>query len=348
MEIDCDRPRILMWGLGAMGSGMASVLWDNPGVKIVAAVDKRPSIVGKDLGELIGKPTTSIKVTSDIQGAFNSKPDIVLLSTSSFVKDVVSDIEIALKHHAHVLTIAEEMAYPWAASSELADRIDCLAKRQGKTVLGTGINPGFVLDSLIIALTGVCTDVKHIKGKRVNDLAPFGPTVMQTQGVGTTPEEFTKGVESGEIVGHVGFKQSLFLIGKTLGWDIDQVVEDLDPIITKVKRQTPYITVEPGKVAGCRHRAKAYSKGEEVICFEHPQQICPQAEGGKTGDYITITGNPPVSLAIEPEIPGGTGTIALAVNMVPLVLKGPSGLLTMADLPIPRLFYTPSLSKTRW
>ena len=335
-----NRTRVLLWGLGAMGSGMASMLLENPDVEIVAAVASRPTKAGKDLGEVIGKAPTGVIVTTDVEEAFESKPDIVLQSTASFVKEVFAGIEISLEHDANVITIAEEMAFPWAASQELSDKIDRLARQKGKTVLGTGINPGFILDTLIISLTGICMDVEHIHGKRVNDLSPFGSTVMRTQGVGTTPEQFQQGLASGEIVGHIGFEQSLMLIGKALGWEIDEVVEEREPIITTVERRTPYITVPPGYVAGCRHIARAYSKGREVIFLEHPQQVCPGLEGVSTGDYITIKGNPPVNLAIEPEIPGGIGTIAIAVNMIPLVMDGPAGLVTMADLPVPRLWHT--------
>ncbi|HHY17348.1 MAG TPA: NADP-binding protein [Firmicutes bacterium] len=330
------KTKVLLWGLGAMGSGMASMLLGKRDVEIVAALAKRPSREGKDLGEVIGKGTTGIKVVSDPYEAFKSNPDIVLLSTASFVKEVFPEIKIALEHHADVITIAEEMAYPWEASQELSDEIDRIARKCGKTVLGTGINPGFILDTLIISLTGICREVEHVHGKRVNNLAPFGHTVMRTQGVGTTPEQFQAGLLSGDIVGHVGFRQSAMLIGKALGWEIDSIVEDRQPIITNVERTTRYIKVAPGNVAGCRHTARAYSNGKEVIFLEHPQQVCPEAEGVKTGDYIVVDGDPPVNLAIEPEIPGGIGTMAIAVNMIPLVIKAAPGLLTMADLPVPR------------
>ncbi len=337
------RTKVLLWGLGAMGSGMASMLLENPNVEIVASVETDKSKVGKDLGKLLGKPSTGIIVTSEPEQAFESKPDMVILSTASFVKQVYPQIRIALEHDANVITIAEEMAYPWAVCQRSADEIDALAKQRCKTVLGTGINPGFILDTLIISLTGICKNVRHIHGKRVNDLAPFGRTVMQTQGVGTTLEEFENGLASGEIVGHVGFEQSIMLISKALGWEIDEIVEEKHPIVTNVKRQTEHITVVPGNVAGCRHTAKGYSQGKEVIFLEHPQQVCPQVEGGKTGDYIKIDAEPPINLAIEPEIPGGIGTMSIAVNMIPLVMNAPFGLVTMVDLPIPRLFFLPNI-----
>ena len=329
--------RVLLWGLGAMGSGMASMVFEKKDMEIVAAIDTHPAKVGKDIGEILGQNSSGVIVTDDPREAFSNKPDIALVATSSFLKDVFPNIKFALENNAAVITIAEEMAFPWAASEALAGEIDRIAKAQGKAVLGTGINPGFVLDTLIISLTGICREVKHIHGKRVNNLAPFGPTVMRTQGVGTTPDEFRQGLVSGEIVGHVGFRQSLMLIGKALGWEIDEVVEERQPIITNVERATKYVKVAPGNVAGCRHTARAYSNGKEVIFLEHPQQVCPEAEGIKTGDYVAIDGDPPLNLAIEPEIPGGIGTIAIAVNMIPLVLReGSPGLLTMADLPVPR------------
>ena len=328
--------KVLLWGLGAMGSGMAEMLLAKENLRLVAVIDQDRDKVGRDLGSLTGSAPVGVRVTADPAQAFGCRPDLALVATASLVRDVFPHIKYALGKNADVITIAEEMAYPWAASEELSVEIDRLARKQGNTVLGTGINPGFILDTLIIALTGVCRGVRHIHGKRVNNLAPFGPTVMQTQGVGVAPGEFAAGLASGGIVGHVGFGQSVMLIGRALGWEIEEIVEEREPIISKVERQTKYVQVAPGEVAGCRHTARAYAGGKEVIFLEHPQQICPEAEGVGTGDYISIEGDPPLRLAIEPEIPGGSGTMAIAVNMIPLVINGPRGLVTMADLPVPR------------
>lgn len=328
--------KVLVWGLGAMGSGMVSMLARKEGVKVVAGIARTPAKAGKDLGEIAGCEPMGVRATNDAAEAFRTKPDVVLLNTASFVREVFPEIETCLSRGAHVITIAEEMAYPWVASPELAEKLDSLAKKAGKTVLGTGINPGFVLDTLIITLTGVTRDVKRIHARRVNNLAPFGPTVMRTQGVGTTVAEFEKGLKENTIVGHIGFPQSCHLIARALGWKIDRVIEEREPIISKVERKTKYVSVKPGDVAGCRHTARAYSGGREVIFLEHPQQVCPELEGVETGDYINIEGDPPISMAIRPEIPGGTGTIAIAVNMIPAVVEARAGLLTMADLPVPR------------
>lgn len=328
--------RVLLWGLGAMGSGMAKLLLAKENLRLVAVVDQDRDKAGLDVGEMIGSAPLGVKVTPYPDEAFSCRPDLALIATSSFLKDVFPCIKYSLRENADVITIAEEMAYPWAASEELAAVIDRLARKQGNTVLGTGINPGFIFDTLVIALTGVCCKVRHVHGKRMNNLAPYGPTVMRTQGVGVTPDEFAAGIASGEIAGHVGFKQSIMLIGRALGWEIEDIIEEREPIISSVERKTGCVHVAPGDVAGCRHTARAYAGGKEVILLEHPQQVCPEAEGVETGDYINICGDPPIKLAIEPEIPGGAATMAMAINMIPLVTNGPRGLVTMADMPVPR------------
>jgi 4-hydroxy-tetrahydrodipicolinate reductase len=121
-----------------------------------------------------------------------------------------------------------------------------------------------------------------------------------------------------------------------LGWRLDEIRETREPIISQVCRETPYVKVAPGNVAGCRHVAHGYVNGEVKITLEHPQQVRPEAEGVDTGDYIWIEGTPPINLAIKPEIPGGVGTIAMAVNLIPLIMQASPGLKTMTDLPVPR------------
>lgn len=332
-----DKIRVIHWGLGAMGSGMANMVLAKEGMGIVGAIATNPYKAGKDLGEILGlnKRIGVLASNNPADVIANTPADVLLLATSSFVPEVLPQIKLAVENGLNVITIAEEMADPWASYPEKALQIDQLAKKHGVSVLGTGINPGFVLDTLIIALTGVCTEVKKIRGTRINDLSQFGTTVMRTQGVGTTPEEFQKGLENGTIVGHIGFNESVLLIAKALGWEIDRVEQTREPITTNVYRETPYIKVDPGNVAGCRHTARAYKNGEAVIELVHPQQIRPEAEGAETGDYIEITGTPNIALTIKPEIAGGTGTIAIAVNMIPKVINAAPGMLTMNDLPLP-------------
>jgi 4-hydroxy-tetrahydrodipicolinate reductase len=235
----------------------------------------------------------------------------------------------------HVISIAEEMAYPVCAAPEYAEQLHWRAVAKGVAVLGTGINPGFVLDTLVLTLTAACADITAIRAERVNDLSPYGPSVLASQGVGLTPEAFREGVAQGTVVGHIGFPESIHMIAGALGWEIERIEQQREPIIAKVRRETPFVTVEPGQVAGCLHSATAYRHGAAAITLVHPQQVRPELEGIATGDHIEIHGTPDIRMAGSPEIPGGEGTAALAVNMIPRLINAEPGLHSMADLPLP-------------
>ena len=329
--------KVMLVGLGAMGSGMAKMILDKKGIKIVSVIDKNPNKINKDLGEVLElDKTLNIKVKGDLDIALKqNQVDIVILSIDSFIKNIFTTLKKIINSKKNCITIAEEMAYGEASEKKLSKALHYLCKKNNVTILGTGVNPGFVLDTLVAVLTAPCIKVDRVVARRVNDLSPFGPTVMKTQGVGTTVEEFEKGILNKNIVGHIGFRQSISLVAKALGIKIDEIIESKEPIVSNVYRETEYVKVEPGMVAGCNHIAYGINNGEKVIVMEHPQQIKPDFENVKTGDYIEIYGTPNIKMSITPEIPGGIGTMAMAVNMIPHVIAAKAGLKTMLDLPLP-------------
>ncbi len=332
-----DAVRVLLLGTGQMGSGIARLILEKRGLALVGAYGRRRDRAGLDLGRAIGiDRDLGIAIGSDLAREIaRGRPTIAIQTTCSRLAEAVPEISTLVRNRVHVISIAEEMAYPAATSASAAAEIDRLAVEHGAAVLGTGINPGFVLDLLVLTLTGVCADIQAITATRVNDLSPYGPSVLASQGVGLTPAAFRAGLEDGSVVGHFGFPQSIRMIADALGWEIERIDERREPIVSTVRRETRFVSVAPGCVAGCRHTAVAYRGGKAVITLVHPQQIHPHLEGGETGDAIEITGTPNVRLAGSPEIPGGQGTIAVAVNMIPRVLNATPGLHCMADLPVP-------------
>ncbi len=329
--------RVLVLGTGQMGSGIARLVLEKQGLELAGAFAKRAERDGMDVGQAIGLGRDlDLRVRADLAAAIdNARPHVAIQATCSKLSEAMAEIKTLLEQDVHVVSIAEEMAFPAHRSKAFADEIHALAVSNGVGVVGTGINPGFVLDLLVIALTGVCSNIRSITAERINDLSPYGPTVLKSQGVGLEPEAFKRGVEDGTVVGHYGFSESIHMIASALGWEIDRIDEDRTPIVSSVRRSTPFVTVQPGLVAGCRHQASAYRQGEPVITLIHPQQIQPQLEGVQTGDRIEISGKPDVTLCGSPEIPGGAATCALAVNMIPRLLNAAPGLYSMADLPVP-------------
>jgi 4-hydroxy-tetrahydrodipicolinate reductase len=330
--------RVLVWGMGEMGSGIVRALNARQGVAVVGAVCAREEKAGKDIHELVGidVPAGAMAMCDGNFATQLAKPDVVVVAAGSTVDETFTAIETGLAYSADVVCIAEEAAYPWRQAPEIAKQIDTLAKQAKKTVIGTGVNPGFVLDTLIVALTGAMITVERVYGRRVNDLSPYGPTVLKSQGVGLSPEEFKAQVASGDVVGHVGFPESISMIADAVGFRLTEINETREAIVSTVKRESAHAVVEPGRVAGCRQRAWGMVGEHVVIELDHPQQLQPEAEGIETLDEIQIAGDPPVHLTMRPEIAGGKATIALAVNTIPLVMKAPPGLIAMTDLPVPR------------
>ena len=336
-----ENVKVIIWGFGAMGSGIAEVLLRKRGVEIVGVCDLHPERAGRSLFELLGVDRAGrrdVVLQSDIHQVLSrGAADVVLLATDSYTRKAFDKIKLIVELGINVISTAEEMAYPKAKEPGLAAELDRLAKANGVSVLGTGINPGLIMDLLVILMTGACTDVEHVRAERVNSLSPFGPAVMEEQGVGISVAEFERESAAGRLAGHVGFNESVNMICDAIGWKLDQPVQQsMAPIVSTVARRTRYAEVKPGHVAGCTMLGFGTVAGKVAVEMVHPQQIEPQLEGTDTGDYVVITGTPNINLCNKPEVPGGIGTIAMCINMIPQVINARPGLHTMIDLPVPR------------
>ncbi|MDD3401226.1 MAG: 2,4-diaminopentanoate dehydrogenase [Eubacteriales bacterium] len=334
-----DKVKVALWGFGAMGSGVARVLLQKEGVEITGVCDIHPQRVGRSIFDVLGIDQGERKdviIEDSIDKATLIKPALCILATDSFTKKAFPKICQLIEKGINVISTAEQMSYPRAQEPELADKMDRLAKEHGVTVLGTGINPGLMMDLLAICLSGCMTDVEHVTCKRVNSLSPFGPAVMEEQGVGLTVDRFNKGCADGTLAGHVGFAESVGMISEALGWNLTAFEQQMKPIVTTVDRKAPYGYAKAGDVAGVNMTGQGWVDGQLKIDMIHPQQIEPEMEGTHTGDYITLLGTPTVNMQIKPEVDGGIGTIAMCVNMIPHVINATAGLKTMLDLPVPR------------
>ncbi|MGC9457737.1 MAG: 2,4-diaminopentanoate dehydrogenase [Halothiobacillaceae bacterium] len=339
-----EKVKVIVWGLGAMGSGIARMLLGKEGFEIVGAIDADPEKSGKRLFEILDvapNDANGVVVESDPREVVTrGAADVVLLATRSVVSDVFPSIELAVTNNINVITTAEEMIYPRVADPTLSDRIHELARKHEVAVLGTGINPGFIMDYLVICLTGVCDSIDKIKVVRRNDFSPFGVLSQIDQGVGLSPDEFKVKAEDGTVPGHVGYPQAFGMFEEAFNVRFDRTVRKIAPVIAEKPRVTEYLSSQSGEVAGTDTYAYAEKDGKVFVELSHPQQIRPDAENIPTGDYIDIDGNPKISLKIEPEIEGGIGTIAACVNMIPHILNSTPGLKTMLDMPCPRAIMT--------
>jgi 4-hydroxy-tetrahydrodipicolinate reductase len=330
-----EKIKVMIWGFGAMGKGMAQMIAHKQGFQILGAVDMNPALIGKSIKELISDYAEDARIASSVTDIPHwERADICLLATDSFTEKAYPKIEWLIKHGINVISTAEQMAYPYAANPELSKKMDELAKAYHVRILGTGVNPGMMMDLLVLFLTGVMSDVKNIEVSRVNSLSPFGKAVMEEQGVGLSIEEYD--AKCTQISGHIGFWESISMMSEGLGLKDVVASQTMKPIITDVDRTSPHGFAKAGHVCGIDMEAEGVKDGKTFFHLHHPQQIEPHLGGITTGDYITLAGSPNIKMSISPEVEGGMGTIAICVNMIPLLLNATPGLKTMLDLPVPR------------
>ena len=326
--------RVILYGVGAVGSLIAKALLEKQGIKIVGAVDIAEDKLGKDLGEVLElNKKLGVKISKTADSALSkTKADIAVHATSSYLEDTYPQIASIVKKGVNVVSTCEELSYPHLTHPRLAKKLDTLAKKHNVTVLGTGINPGFLMDTLVIALTAVCQKIEKIEAVRVMNAATRRLPFQKKIGAGLTVEEFKNKIENKEVTGHVGLKQSIAMIADTLKWKLEKIVtEPVQPVTAKKTVKSPYITVKAGNVAGLRQKAEGVSKGKKLITLDFQAYIGAEEEY----DAITILGVPNVKQKIQPCVHGDLGTVAVITNSIPKVINAPAGLLTMKDLPVP-------------
>jgi hypothetical protein len=327
--------KVMHVGLGPIGAGVVRQVSARKGLTIVAAVDIDPAKVGRDIGEVCGLGRRlRIKVTDDVTKAIKAaRPDVAILCTSSSLKKVVPEFEAVLKHKIPIVSTTEELAYPVKSNAGWAKRIDAMAKRARVAVLGTGVNPGFTMDALPIALTGVCERVDRIEVARVQDARIRRLPFQQKIGAGLTPEAFMERVKAG-TVRHVGLAESIAMIADALGWKLDRVTDEIQPKIASARVSSEFLTVEPGQVSGLVQDGIGYRKGDAVIRL-HMEAYLGAPE---SFDAVRITGNPPISMQIAGGVHGDVATAAIVVNSIPKVVEAAPGLRTMRDMVLPGYF----------
>ncbi len=327
--------KVVGYGVGAIGSQIARfIIEGKEGLEYVGAIDVDPGKAGRDVGEVVGLGRNiGVAVSSDAGKVLSeAEPDIVVHATKSYLRDVFPQIVEIVGYGVNVISTCEELSYPYIVDEELARRLDMEAKRHGVTVLGTGVNPGFLMDLRPIMLTGPCLKVDRIRVIRRLDAGTRRTSFQRKIGAGLSVGEFMRAIRSGSISGHVGLEQSIAMIASAIGWDLDRIeVEPAEPVVLDKAVSSGYTTVEPGRVAGLRQSAKGYMGGVAVIELEFVAYIGAEEEY----DLVEIDGLPEIKAKIAPCIHGDYGTVAMIVNMIPKVINAPPGLVTMKDLPPP-------------
>ena len=329
--------RAIQYGVGPIGASIARLMREKFAIEIIGAIDTDPAKVGHNLGEVVGTTDApwGVKVSDDASQVLGQAADVVIHSTSSSLPKVMDQLLACLEAESCVVSTCEELSYPHRTYPELAARLDTAAKEWGVALVGTGVNPGFVLDKLLVTLAAVSQRIEHASGRRVVDAAKRREPLQRKIGAGMTLDEFREKVAAG-IIKHVGLPESVAMVADSLNLDVNEITETIDPVVASERVQTQYLTVEAGHAAGVHQIARGLSNGKELIHLELQMYV-----GAKEpGDTVALQGHPNISLTIPGGSPGDIATASVVVNSIPVILDAPAGLRTARDLPIG--FFSPN------
>lgn len=331
------RVRVVQYGIGPIGAAIVRLMREKQAIEIVGAIDKDPAKVGKDLGEVVGAKDApwGIPVSEEATRVLAGNADLVVHSTSSYLTSVADQLFACLDAGLSIVSTCEELAYPFRKYPELSAKLDAAAKEAGVALVGTGVNPGFVMDKMVLTLSAVSQRVDSARAIRIVDASQRRLQLQKKIGAGMTVEEFNQQVAQG-VIKHHGLPESVAMVADGLGLVVDTIGEVVQPVVAEELVKTEYLEVQPGQVAGVHQIARGLGGGKERIFMELKMYV-----GAKDpGDTIELAGIPNISLSIPGGTHGDIATAAVAVNCIPAILDAPAGLRTSRDLPMS--FFSPT------
>ena len=327
-----SKIRIAQFGLGPIGIETLKLAASKPWAEIVGGIDIDPEKIGKPLAEITGDASIRhAKVYRSLDDLVAKvQPDVIFHTAVSKVSAAFPQIEPIVRRGISVVSSCEELLFPQLREPELAVRLDKACKDGNARVLGTGVNPGFVMDVLPVCLTGVCRDVKAVHVQRVvNAVTRRGP-LQKKIGSGLAPAEFERLFNEGKA-GHAGLKESAALIAHCLGWKLGSLVETGKAMVASHDIRTRYVEVKKGQCCGIHQTAIGKVNGEVRISLDIKMYL----DAPNPHDACQIDGEPSMNMVINGGVAGDGATVASLVNAAPRILKAPPGLLLMTDIGVP-------------
>jgi len=323
--------RVAQYGLGPIGSSIVRLMRQKDSLEIVGAIDKDPAKAGRDLGEAVGAPDApwGILISPDATTVLEKPLDVIVHSTSSYLTSVMDQLLECISAGCCIVSTCEELAYPFRKHPGLSQKLDAAAKEEGVALVGTGVNPGFVMDKLALTLSAVAQRIDWLSAVRIVDASKRRLPLQKKIGAGMTPDEFRAQVAAG-VIKHHGLPESIAMVADGLGFSLDDISETIEPMIAEEVVKTEFLEVVPGQVAGVHQVARGTAAGKEKIFMELKMYVGAQ----NPADTVVLKGDPNLTLTIPGGTHGDVATAAVVVNVIPSILAAKAGLQTSRDLPL--------------
>ncbi|MHA2424386.1 MAG: NAD(P)H-dependent amine dehydrogenase family protein [Candidatus Thorarchaeota archaeon] len=328
---------VVQFGFGSLGKSIAKAIIERENLHLVGLIEIDPEYSGMTVEDALSlSDNMHTKIFPSLDSFFKEAKvdvDVSVIATSSSLESVEQTIIESMRSGMNVISICEELSFPFNRHPELSTKIDKEAKKLNKTVLGTGINPGYLMDLLPIVLSAPCQNVDSITVTRHMNSSHRRFSFQKKIGTGMTQSEFRKNIDEGHITGHVGLVESIRLIDSALNLGLDQIKE-LPPeaMIAESEVTNSFTTINKDDVLGLKSTGLGKRDGETIIKLD----FLAYAEADPQYDEVLIQGVPKIHQRIEGGVQGDYSTIAMILNLIPMMQSIDSGLMTMKDIPVPR------------
>ncbi|CAN5517505.1 oxidoreductase [soil metagenome] len=324
--------KVAQFGLGPIGVESLRLLSEKSWAKILGGVDIDPAKTGRSMAELgAGDQFEKQKCYPSFQQLCDSeRPDVVIHTAGSKIGPAIEQIIPMASAGVSVVSSCEELLFPYHLDPAAAVELDRVCKAHGARVVGTGVNPGFVMDLLPVCLTGVSRSVEEIHIQRVVNASTRRMPLQKKIGSGMAPEEFRLLFTMGKA-GHAGFQESAARVAHCMGWEIDSITETCDPVVAERDILTKYFHVKRGQTCGLHQQARVTVNGRARITMDLKMYL----DASDPHDAVQVVGDPALNLRIAGGVAGDDATVAALANAVPRVMMVSPGLRLMTDLPVP-------------
>jgi hypothetical protein len=326
--------RVVQIGLGPLGQKVVQFASGRKGVRIVAAVDPAPDKAGKDLGLLCGLPRLGLRVAPTLASALKGRQaDVAILTTVSGLQALEAQIADIARAGLDIVSTCEELSFPWDKAPGLSRRIDRVCRKHGVACVGTGVNPGFLMDYLPVVLSSACQDVRRITVTRIQDASRRRIPFQKKIGAGLTPARFRAAVAAGTLR-HVGLVESMQMIARAFHWKLSRTTESLVPVIASRRITSGYAPIAKGLACGVEQIGRGFIGKKEILHLHFRAAVGEAA----SHDTVEIDGTPSIRSHIPGGVNGDIATCAITINACRSIMAVSPGLKTMLDLPVPAFF----------
>jgi len=320
--------RILHVGLGPLGVKIVTDLVERGLGEVVAAVDVSPALAKKRLSEVVPAVRSDVVVRPDLDVDPRSY-DAAIVTTSSDLAVCAPTFQALLERGACIVSTCEELSWPYLRHEKLARDLDTLAKKSGGRLLGTGVNPGFLMDAFPVAATAISRSVRGVEVHRFQDASSRRIPFQKKIGVNLDDAQFQAQVKAGTLR-HVGLGESLHFIAARLGLRVARWEEDIAPVYANRDMQSGLGLVPEGRICGVRQEARGYDTNRLVVNLKFQASIgYPDPH-----DRVIVDGVPAIDLVWKGGVQGDIATSAITLNSIASLRAAAPGLHTMATIPL--------------